>query len=323
MYCMNNPFKNVDWDFLIVLDACRYDFFSHYYKDYFSGSLSKIVSPGACTREWFIKSFNEYFEDVIYISANPYINSVNTNTGINIKTRHYRIAAKNHFSKIIDVWSFGWNDKLGTVHPQTLTQIALSLRKQYPKKRFIIHYLQPHAPYISNKFMSQGFPKPNLSKGQILTDFGLNRTYFESILQAMIFLVNRINLILGLGCWNAYKLYTTKISEIFNLPPAGPMEATRRMYGVNGLRKAYAENLKIALSHIAFLSSQLVGNIIITSDHGEFLGETGRFGHPCGCNHPIVRTVPWFKIDTVKKLLTPRDILRYRISGLRQKGMFH
>lgn len=322
MYFLDNPFENDKWDFLIVLDACRFDYFSYCYKDYFTGTLTNYSSLGACTREWFINSFKGYSKNTIYISANPYINSIHSRSGIDLKKRHFKIDAKNHFSKVIDVWRFGWNDKYGTVHPQTLNQVTLSLRKKYPKKRFIIHYLQPHAPYLSNEFLSQGFPKPDMSKGQILTDLGHGKSKLLSLLQVIMFFVNRINLSLGLGCWNAYKLYVTKISKIFNLPPAGPMEATRRMYGINGLRRAYAENLKIALSHIAFLASKLSGNIIITSDHGEFLGENGRFGHPCGCNHPIVRDVPWFKINKIIKHFKQKDELRYKISDLKQKGRF-
>ena len=40
-----------EWDTLIVLDACRYDFFEKVYRDYLSGTLEKRVSPGSCTEE--------------------------------------------------------------------------------------------------------------------------------------------------------------------------------------------------------------------------------------------------------------------------------
>jgi hypothetical protein len=96
------------------------------------------------------------------------------------------------------------------------------------------------------------------------------------------------------------------------------MDATLRRCGVKGLREAYAENLKIVLSHIAYLASRLSGRIIITSDHGEFLGENRRFGHPCGNYDPIVRKVPWFKITSVKRHLEPKQVLRYKISSLKQ-----
>jgi len=46
-----------DWDYLIILDACRYDFFSWMYSKYFEGKLIKAKSVGSCTVEWLIKSF--------------------------------------------------------------------------------------------------------------------------------------------------------------------------------------------------------------------------------------------------------------------------
>ncbi|MHA1210691.1 MAG: hypothetical protein ACTSP1_16415 [Candidatus Freyarchaeota archaeon] len=98
---------NEEWDYLIILDAWGYDYFSNLYIDYLQGELEKVYSPASCTPEWRKKSFKGYYKDVIYISANPYINS---------KVEIEGFSAKNHFSKIIDVWNWGWDEKLGTVH---------------------------------------------------------------------------------------------------------------------------------------------------------------------------------------------------------------
>jgi membrane-anchored protein YejM (alkaline phosphatase superfamily) len=35
--------------------------------------------------------------------------------------------------------------------------------------------------------------------------------------------------------------------------------------------------------------------VIITSDHGNYLGERGRWGHPFSHTHEAVRNVPWWK----------------------------
>jgi len=64
-----------EWDYLIVLDACRYDYFSKLVGTYLQGKLEKVYSPASCTLEWCKKSFKEYYNDVVYVSANPYINS--------------------------------------------------------------------------------------------------------------------------------------------------------------------------------------------------------------------------------------------------------
>ena len=45
-----------DWDFLIVLDACRFDYFSEFYGDFFDGKLEKKISAGCSTVEWLLYS---------------------------------------------------------------------------------------------------------------------------------------------------------------------------------------------------------------------------------------------------------------------------
>jgi len=37
------------WDFLIILDACRYDFFEKHIWKYMDGKLMRVLSPGGYT----------------------------------------------------------------------------------------------------------------------------------------------------------------------------------------------------------------------------------------------------------------------------------
>ena len=54
------------WDYLIILDACRYDYFESLHKDFFGGELEKRISLGSNTIEWCLESFKGYYLDVIY-----------------------------------------------------------------------------------------------------------------------------------------------------------------------------------------------------------------------------------------------------------------
>jgi hypothetical protein len=47
-----------------------------------------------------------------------------------------------------NVWKYGWDKRLDTVPPHEITQAALRMLRQYPDKRLIIHYIQPHGPWI-------------------------------------------------------------------------------------------------------------------------------------------------------------------------------
>ena len=256
-----------DWDFLIVLDACRFDYFSEVYGDFFDGKLEKIISVGCSTIEWLKRSFTDYYSDVIYISANPYVNSKMGIAGFD---------AKRHFYKVVDVWDFGWDNELGTVPPREVNKAALKYYLKHPEKRFIVHYLQPHAPYLSAKFRQKGYRKLNPEDGQVLSGIiGYRRVnrHFESMLNVAGTLLSKLNIVES--SW--------ALREKIGLPPISPMDVVRRKYGKSGLIEAYKENLKIVLGYVAKLCSRLPHKkIAITSDHGELLGEEGAYEHPNG-----------------------------------------
>jgi len=283
-----------NWDYLIILDACRYDYFLSMYENYFSGKLCKGISLGSYTPDWCMKSFTKYYPDVIYISGNPHINSKIELAGFD---------AKKHFYKIVDVWEFGWSEELGVVPPEKISEIVLSLVPKFHEKRFIIHYLQPHEPYITNEFQGKGFPKPDPRHERLLCGLQGNLVdrNFERLLALLNTLLMRTTLIK-----NPYK-----IRETLNLPPSCPLDAIRRKYGIGGLREAYKENLRTVLKNVAELCNELLfqdpsRSIAITSDHGELLGENGAFGHWVAQTNPIMRRnsilveVPWFRVKTVK-----------------------
>ena len=126
-----------DWNYLIILDACRYDMFKEL--NDIEGKLEKKISMGSSTQEWLKKNFTDYYDDIIYISSNPYISNYEVLKGFK---------GSDHFFKVEDVWDYAWNDELGTVLPEDVTKVALKMKEKYPHKRMIIHYMQPHEPFI-------------------------------------------------------------------------------------------------------------------------------------------------------------------------------
>jgi hypothetical protein len=141
-----------DWDYLIILDACRFDIFKEEIKNYdVKGKLQYRVSRGSLTTQFLIENFINVDEElkkqlnkIIYISANPYVN----------------ILFKNEFYKIIPVWSFGWDDNLKTVPPDVVYRIALETIRKHWNKKVIIHFMQPHEPFVSlNNYKTTGFDR--------------------------------------------------------------------------------------------------------------------------------------------------------------------
>jgi len=130
---------NMTWDNLIVLDGCRFDVFARYSD--LPGKLVKKLSVASCTWNWIVKNFRGAdLRDTIYISANPYV------------SYYYlgRTLGYVPFHKIVEVWKDNWNDELMTVHPSAVNQATLKVLDSKPHKRLLIHYLQPHHPFIGD-----------------------------------------------------------------------------------------------------------------------------------------------------------------------------
>lgn len=121
-----------DWDNLIILDACRYDLFEEV--NTIEGELRSVISGDSSTSGFLQYNFDdETFPDTVYVSANPQVQ------------RH---EVGERFHDCIRLWEDCWDDELRTVLPEDVTERALEAHEQHPHKRLIVHYIQPHYPFI-------------------------------------------------------------------------------------------------------------------------------------------------------------------------------
>lgn len=119
-----------DWDNLILLDACRYDYFSEY--TFFEGDLKRVVSRANESWGFMQENFvGEEFHDTVYVTANPYAERLEQDVFYTVEN-------------LLD----SWDADTGTVLPQDVTEAALEAHKKYPNKRLIVHYMQPHTPHL-------------------------------------------------------------------------------------------------------------------------------------------------------------------------------
>lgn len=128
---------NTDFDTLIILDACRYDFFKKCNK--FKGRLLKVKSPAAHTWTWLQKTFPDEYP-WLYFSAHMWIGD---------KVRPGKPwSGVNHFKKVYPIWETDFNEALGTVHPDAVGKYVTRHFTDNPPEKCIIHYVQPHGPWI-------------------------------------------------------------------------------------------------------------------------------------------------------------------------------
>jgi len=214
-----------DWDWLIILDACRYDYFV------------KIWSYGITEPRLSLAS--DTLGTLRKMPAIP--NSV-------LVTGHpFPLLFKDKFTHVVDV---GFDMKLGTCPP---SYIVNYVRRNYPFlmkfKRRILWFLQPHHPYLGE------------------TKFELK--IFD----------------------NRYKGGMTPVDKCIE----AFIEAKKK--GI--LEKAYMDNLKYVLKWVESLLRTINGTVVITSDHGEGLGQPLRkedqpiFYHPPDREEWEVRLIPY------------------------------
>lgn len=125
-----------DWDVCVVLDACRYDLFAE--RSSLPGTLSRATSRGSSTTEWLAATFDgRDASDAVYVTANPQLYD-------------NRDAIDVSFHAVEDLWRDEWDPEAKTVPPERTTERALAAAAAYPNKRLLIHFLQPHYPFLTS-----------------------------------------------------------------------------------------------------------------------------------------------------------------------------
>lgn len=250
-----------EWDSLIILDACRDDFYRE--QTPFSEPVETRLSRGSETPEFFENNFDgTQYHDTVYISPNPYIPTLEDNT----------------FHAVVPLLD-EWDDEWGTVHPKAVSEAARKARAEYPEKRLIIHYMQPHAPHTGSTARElrettplQGWDRYHVVDGQ-----------------------SEIND--GVSIWTLAK---------------------RGDITLETLRQSYRETLDIVLEDVADLVTGLDGRTVVTADHGEMLGERlipfgpREYAHTYGLLTEQLRCVPWQVVSDADRREVSSDPPRER-----------
>ena len=123
-----------DWDTLIILDALRHDTYEERRPD--NWPKSRIVrSPAGNTWKFYkaLKKDGPYF-DTVAVTANP---------------RTLQVCS-GQFHAIIDAVDRAKDEELGTVPPDDMARLTLEAHEQFPDKRILSHWAQPHYPFIGD-----------------------------------------------------------------------------------------------------------------------------------------------------------------------------
>lgn len=164
-----------DWDNLIILDACRADYFQKIVAPEFEGRYRTVESRGSATVEWVSENFsNKKLDDTVYISANGWLHRIADEIGTTIHDADW-------------LYTEEFRNHMGTVPPKTVTERAIKAVEKYPNKRLIIHYVQPHKPFLGQT-AEKYFPHARginmhemMRQAEGATDKDLSRAYEETL----------------------------------------------------------------------------------------------------------------------------------------------
>lgn len=162
-----------DWDLLIVLDTCRVDAMRTVAPEYgFIDRVDTRLSLGSITSEWLAQTFtHEYADEIaetVYVSANPWTGQVFIDgvrpehlSNIPLVSTRWDTVDESYFKHLEPAWraestgEFGLKD--GPPSPRYVTDRAIELGRTMDADRYIVHYIQPHAPYTARAF-AEGRP---------------------------------------------------------------------------------------------------------------------------------------------------------------------
>lgn len=230
------PIYAREWDVLIVLDACRTDLMREVQSEFaFLEDLRTIWSVGSVTKEWMSETFRAEFAEEMartaYICGNPH-----SSTSLD----------ESAFYLLDETWRRAWDR---TIPPRALTDSAIEVWREQRPPRMIVHYMQPHCPFI---------PWGDEAQAKSVENFGNQDTK---------------------DVWQRLR----------------DRELTREH-----VWDGYRENLRVVLEDVELLLDNLdAADVVITSDHGNALGEWGIYGHKPSLPFRCLREVPWVRTTAV------------------------
>lgn len=254
-YSTDGPIINEDWDNLIILDACRFDSFQD--QNSIDGELHAKLSTSSHSAQFIDSNFvGRTLHDTVYVTGNPHMERV----GEDVFHALYPVEAE----KVGDQSDYPGPhlQETAIVRPEDVVETAVKAHEKHPNKRLIVHFMQPHHPFIGET-------------GQEIE---------QSVLES-----DKTDKYINEGRWvkNIQSYDTVYDSDI--------------SVSSSDIVSAYQENLEIVLKYAKGLLTKLDGSSVITADHGELLGERvygkQRYGHPPEIPIKELREVPWLEID--------------------------
>ncbi|WP_435102464.1 hypothetical protein [Halarchaeum sp. P4] len=240
------PIWEEEWDLLIILDACRPDWMKEIEEEYnFISDINTKHSVGSHSSEWISETFSDEYsqllKDTLYVTGNHYASQID----------------ESNLRKLVMAQDYGeWAYDSASPPANVVTDLAVQAARSTDWERCIVHYMQPHKPFIKRKESREEFLVKQDSLG------------YEPYIRH----------------------FNGEISE-------------------EELRLEFISNLKYVLEEVKLLLENIdAPKVVISSDHGQALGEDGLWDHTMRVKHPSMKQVPWIETSAVdEQTLSPDE----------------
>lgn len=205
----------LNWDLLIVLDSCRIDALTHAaetgeYPFLSEGKIEAITSVGSATPEWVTATFDNRHRELIrntaLISANAWpsrvldqATDIDREYGVNSGFTRWNPVPPKTLGQHIPAWQYV--DRSETHHPQTnadtVTELGIDLGRKTDFDRYIIHYIEPHYPYVAAADTSGGFTPDTETPIEYLRKNGDYDTVYENYLTELLYGLDHVETLLN------------------------------------------------------------------------------------------------------------------------------
>lgn len=211
-----------NWDVLIILDTCRFDALSHVADDYpflSKNKIDRVWSLGGTSPEWIAHTFSDKYSDELsrtgYITANPHAKTALEDS--RYKPQEHDSEAVRRFYRYGD-WNtvepnnlayydplYSYYKEAGLKHdyedyevtpPRYVTDRAIATTRQKNLDRLILHYMQPHYPWVSNAIQEDRDIREYEKRPKRAKQFG-KKIVFDAYLDEVRATLNELQILLN------------------------------------------------------------------------------------------------------------------------------
>lgn len=240
---------DLDWDALIILDACRVDALQEVAPEYdFIGPVDSIWSIGSSSFEWMNQTFSsDYLRQIAntaYLTQNSFTAKILGQGGttgqatLPIGPAEFDVVEPLEFEYLEELWRADldhepkWrvqSEVTTRVHPRYTTDRAIRAGRDIDCDRIMVHYMYPHDPYVlANSILQPNFDTPlkngSATRSEVWNAYLENLRFVLDEVGLLLRNLDRTKVVISADHGEAFGEY-----GFYRHPPACPLPCVRRV----------------------------------------------------------------------------------------------